>query len=68
MFCQVNLLNCENPAEIMGLFQNPLKFLQQTSISESSPGPGKVTSLWNTELPSFQDQNKVQVQQEKITQ
>lgn len=36
MFCQVNLLNFENPAEIMGLFQNPLKFLQQTSISESS--------------------------------
>lgn len=26
----------KNPAEIMGLFQNPLKFLQQSSISESS--------------------------------
>lgn len=52
----------------MGLFQNPLKFLQQTSISESSPGPGKVTSLWNTEKLHFKIKTKSRSNRKKFTQ
>lgn len=66
MFCQVNLLNFENPAEIMGLFQNPLKFLQQTSISESSARVPERGDLSLEHSATFTSRSKQrEVQQEK---